>query len=207
MNSETKYKLAIESGIGGGSISLIEKGNVLDYRSGDALQRKADHLIEALSEILDKNKIERSEIDVIFYSEYPGSHTGLKIGASVAKGLQSAWAADARPRNLFEGVYRNFKSKFDGKFLIVFPSGRADIIWRIYDEQGSVIISGQTDFKQSSENRIAPAIKKGLTIFMPRQLIENHVSVYEYFGLEKGMELVDLGENLSRFIGSGYTGG
>lgn len=200
MNRE-KYKLAIETGIGGGSLSIIKKGNVLDYRLGDVFGRKADNLIEALSEILNENKIGKSEIDVICYSEYPGSHTGLKIGASAAKGLQIALAADAKPENLFDSVFRHYKRRIDGKFLIVFPAGRSDIIWRIYNEKGTVVSSGQTNFRESSENPFDGEIKSDLTIFMPRTLLENPVSVYDYFDLKKNTMAVDLGENLSRYIG------
>jgi tRNA A37 threonylcarbamoyladenosine modification protein TsaB len=104
------YKLAIESGIGSGSVSIIENKKILDYRSGSRKTGKADYLIEEISDLIKLNKIEKSKITSVIYSEFPGSHTGLKIGASIAGGLRIAFNAALSSKNLFDSIFKNIRS-------------------------------------------------------------------------------------------------
>ncbi len=108
--SREVYELAVESGISGGSVSVFLNGKILDFRCGGKPGRKADYLIEDISDILSGRKIEKTKISNIVYSEFPGSQTGLKIGTSIAKGLQIALKAGLKSRNLFDCIFNKYFS-------------------------------------------------------------------------------------------------
>jgi tRNA A37 threonylcarbamoyladenosine modification protein TsaB len=197
------YRLNIESGIGGGSVSVVENGKVLDYQSGKNPVGKADFLIEQISDLLKKNKLEKSKIASVIYSEYPGSHTGLKIGGSIAKGLHLGLNCVIKSKDLFECIFKNYSGVDVGKFLIVLPVSGADFVWRIYDAEGLIVDSGQSNLAKDGVEDINFCKNDGLTIFMPFYLFDGPGRIYKKFDLDKGIETVDLGKNLSGYLAVG----
>lgn len=82
--------LAIETAIGGGSISLLENNSEIDFWISENESLRAENLLEIIAKLLLKNNMQKSDINKIIYSEGPGSHTGIRIGAATAQGLQTA---------------------------------------------------------------------------------------------------------------------
>lgn len=82
--------LAIETAIGGGSISLSDKKSEIDFYIGESEMLRAENLLVNISEMLIRNDLRTSDIKKIVYSEGPGSHTGIRIASATAKGLQTA---------------------------------------------------------------------------------------------------------------------
>ncbi|CAN5720366.1 hypothetical protein BH20ACI4_BH20ACI4_00310 [soil metagenome] len=197
---ERVYKLAIESGIGGGTVSIFEEQKFLDFRSCRHPATKADYLIEEISELLKTNKLEKTKISEIIYSESPGSHTGLKIGASIARGLQLALDTGVKSRNLFDSIFDNCSSNFADKILIVLPLSGADFVWRIYDAERSMIDSGRSSWVTNGTEVTNLENPSGLKILLPLHLFDNPERIYNKFGLESQCEIVDLGENLSGYL-------
>lgn len=197
------YKLAIESGIGGGTVSIIKGGRILDYRICRHPAHKADQLLEEISELLKTNKVEKTNITEIIYSEQPGSHTGLKIGASIAKGLHLAFNAGVRAENLFDCIIKHYLRNGAALWLIVLPADRSNFVWRIYDAEGSVVDAGrlglELDEINGKENRDLDKTG-GLKIILPLPLVDNPDRIYQKFGLRDQNETVDLGENLSGYL-------
>lgn len=196
------YKLAIESGIGGGTVSIIEGRQILDYRNGWHPANKADYLIEEISELLKTNMLEKTKIAEVIYSEFPGSHTGLKIGASIAKGLHLALDVGVKSGNLFANIFKFYSSLGNGagKFLIVLPLSVSDFVWRIYDAEGSIVDSGRSSLVKNGIEDIKLANTDGLKVLLPLRLFENPGLICKKFGLDSGIETVDLGENLSGYL-------
>ena len=86
--------LAIETAIGGGSISLLDKKSEIDFWIGESERLRAENLLLIIAELLSKNGLQKSDIKKIVYSEGPGSHTGIRIGAATSQGLQSAFGCE-----------------------------------------------------------------------------------------------------------------
>ena len=77
--------LAIESGIGSGSIALV-RGNTLieDRREGIS---RAEDILAAIDEMASRSGVALKQIGSIAVSLGPGSFTGIRIGISTALGL------------------------------------------------------------------------------------------------------------------------
>jgi tRNA A37 threonylcarbamoyladenosine modification protein TsaB len=89
MNTK-KIVLAIETGFAGGSISLLRNNVEIDKWSGSRAISKSEDVLDEISILLKKNKIERFEISSILISKKVGSLTGLRIGLALARGLSKS---------------------------------------------------------------------------------------------------------------------
>lgn len=69
------------------SVCLAKDGQDLAYRSDPNANSHARVLTIFIEELLDSSHIKLADLDAIAVSAGPGSYTGLRIGASVAKGL------------------------------------------------------------------------------------------------------------------------
>ena len=83
--------LSIETATTNCSVALSEQGKTIavieDYDKGYS---HAERLHVYIDRILHENNIKKSQLDAIAVSKGPGSYTGLRIGASAAKGLAYA---------------------------------------------------------------------------------------------------------------------
>ncbi len=91
-NKKTTWKnttLAIEAGVGGGSLAVWRNGLLLDSWSGGGEQSgsKTFEIFEQAEKLLTANKIEKNIIGQIVVSKGPGSYTGLRKGWAAALGL------------------------------------------------------------------------------------------------------------------------
>lgn len=194
------YKLAIETGIGGGSLSVLKDGTVLDYRAADSSFAKADHLIKSISDLLKKNGIEKNDIKSISVSTYPGSHTGLKIGTSVAKGLRLAWNVELFGKNLFECIARELLPEAKSDVLIILPVSRTDFKWRVFSR---IFLSPEFDIDKPSElwqENQKIRLETNPEVCAPVALINDLQFVQSKIGVSKDCRINDLGANLSRFL-------
>lgn len=89
MTTSPQIVLAIESAIGGGSISLLHDGVEVAYWIGKSDVSKAEELLVNINELLTTKNIHRREIDLIAVSAGPGSFTGIRIGIATALGLKN----------------------------------------------------------------------------------------------------------------------
>lgn len=69
------------------SVSLSREGRVLGIRESTEDKSHATRLTLFIRELLTGNHLVSGDLDAISLSMGPGSYTGLRIGASVAKGL------------------------------------------------------------------------------------------------------------------------
>lgn len=84
--------LSIESGTAICSVALGVDGTLVSLRESEATRNHASELAIFIKEILDQNDLRGDELDAIAVGTGPGSYTGLRIGASTAKGM--AYALD-----------------------------------------------------------------------------------------------------------------
>lgn len=74
------------------SVALHNKGKLVDYAEDTTPNSHSAVLTILIEKLLAKQQIEIKNLDAIALSIGPGSYTGLRIGASVAKGI--AFGAD-----------------------------------------------------------------------------------------------------------------
>jgi len=79
--------LSIETSTEICSVSISENGTLIDLREDLTGQNHSKLLTIFIDELLKKNGLAIHQFDAVAVSKGPGSYTGLRIGASVAKGL------------------------------------------------------------------------------------------------------------------------
>lgn len=82
-----KYELKIESDTSGLTINLFNEQKTFDSWVSDKPIEKSDYLLEYISLVLLRNKIEMDEIERIFFRKNNSSQTGYKIAVSILKGI------------------------------------------------------------------------------------------------------------------------
>ena len=79
--------LCIESSESICSVSLAKEGNVQAYEFVEEPNGHSKHLATLISSITSKNELSLNDLDAVAISGGPGSYTGLRIGAVMAKGI------------------------------------------------------------------------------------------------------------------------
>jgi tRNA threonylcarbamoyl adenosine modification protein YeaZ len=125
MELERKIILSIETAIGGGSVSIIEDKDEIDFWEGSREGLKAEDFLGEISKILDKNKIEKKNIKLLTVSNGPGSSTGIKIGLATARGLGTALNCEVIEVSLLRAILKFVNIDGNGKAVIVLPVSKS----------------------------------------------------------------------------------
>ncbi len=194
-----KLILAIETAIGGGSISLLENETEIDFWIGKREVSKAEDVLEQIASLLGKHKPEKTRIDLIVFSSGPGSMTGARIGFATVLGLQKSWNCQWIGVNVLETLF--LLSDKPKRTLTATPFGRKQIACQIFDANNSDCIV-----------KISPEIKtfKEFIEFINQGEVEElivHDKLFSFINeqkqrnLTKEISLINAGENLAKFIG------
>lgn len=192
-----EYTLALETGIGGGSISIFKDGRLVDYSATDLSVLKVDNLIEKLSLLIKKINIKKNEFEKIIYSENPGSRVGLKIGAAVAKGLSLSLNIGITGKDLFECILKIDETEGVPEKLIILPLNGEFFIWKHFNKHGICINLGQDKFSDVIKAVVTESNKNDIRIFIPLNLT---VDPQFQSCVDEGIEIVDLSINLSLYL-------
>ncbi len=79
--------LSIETSTEVCSVAIHRNGKLVDYSFSKGAYSHAENLAPIINQILKRNSVDKSDLLAIAVSAGPGSYTGLRIGASTAKGL------------------------------------------------------------------------------------------------------------------------
>ncbi len=198
--NDDKLILAIESGVAGGSLSLLAGEVELENVCGESSVSRAEDLIPNIAEMLTDVGKDLSEIDIIAYSNGPGSFTGIRIGAATALGLARSLGIEQRSISVLQAM----AFSASGKVMVAVPTGRHDLVYGVFDVNGSTL----RQIEQS--------------IVMERNVIEDlvcsadvdfvllHHDLYESLGPAAGSidkTIIDSGRNLAFLIGRAVTMG
>lgn len=202
---ERSVVLALETGLGGGSISLFKCGKEIDFWRGEAATAsKAENLLIRISALLVRNNLGAKDIEAIFVSEGPGSFTGLRVGAATAKGLQKSLDCKYHGVYVLEAVVRKAAAveRLRGNVAAVVSAGEGRIwrqIFSLTDSEG-LVAEGEVS---KTELKSLSAELEGLGV--TTLLLEEEVfkSARRMTGdLKTGqLKFIRLTEPLSRFIG------
>ena len=81
------YILAVETATKVCSVALFQNGTMLHLKEEHGNYSHAENLAVFTQEVLASAKITTTELSAVVVSKGPGSYTGLRIGASFAKGI------------------------------------------------------------------------------------------------------------------------
>lgn len=139
-----KLILSIETGIRGGSISILKDKTEIDFWIGENEVSKSEDVLPQIARLFEKNKIKKDEIDLLTVSNGPGSHTGLKIGIAIALGLKKSCNSHLRGVSVLEALTLNALQR--RVVLTAVPFGKNFISWQEFE------IGDKEIQKKSAEN-------------------------------------------------------
>lgn len=82
--------LAIETAVEAGSLALFRDGAPIGGWVGGGNSSRSEEVLAAIKNLLDESGATVSEINSIIVSNGPGSFTGARVGAAIAKGLSKS---------------------------------------------------------------------------------------------------------------------
>lgn len=116
--------LAIETSVQGGSISLIENEEELDFWHGSGNISKSEDILDELLKLLTKNKVEKNQIGQIVISRGPGSFTGTRIGLAIGLGLKKSLNCEIYGVSVLEAMaLRTAQSISNKRIIAAIPLG------------------------------------------------------------------------------------
>lgn len=192
--------LAIESAVGGGSISLISGANSIGGIAGDGSVSRAEDLLLGIDRLLKEVHIEKTEVVRVAVSIGPGSFTGLRIGIATAMGLSMALGIPCIGVPLFDAIAAGSTATM----AVIVPQGRADLCYRNFEggiAQGDYLVSDLSAFIS-----LVRTIRPDTIAYHP-DVDLSHTD----HGSPRSIELINIGYQLADHVGryaahSGLTG-
>jgi tRNA threonylcarbamoyladenosine biosynthesis protein TsaB len=96
--------LALDTTTPGGSVALVDEGQLVDERGGDASRPYAERLPAELMALLDRHRLALADVDVFAVASGPGSFTGLRIGIATIQGFAFATGRPVVPVSALDAL-------------------------------------------------------------------------------------------------------
>jgi tRNA threonylcarbamoyladenosine biosynthesis protein TsaB len=125
------------------SVCLAKDGKLTDYRMDSEGNSHARVLTVFIEDLMKKNNLALADLDAVAVSAGPGSYTGLRIGASVAKGLCYALNKPliAVPTLLsMAGEMLKSTGDLSAAYMPALDARRMDIYTAVYDASGKELL-------------------------------------------------------------------
>lgn len=207
--SPDKLMIAVETGIAGGSIALIEDGKPIDYRLGNNDVSRAEDILEATDDILESNGLTKKDIDCLVFSNGPGSYTGLRIGAAIILGLQKSLGCRLEARGLLPSLV--FGEDSSEGIVAAVPFGGKQVCWSFFEKNSRQTESnthrGDSVFASSTECFVSDLKNLSFGKLILHAKIFDFLSeadalnIFDKSTQNAGDNIVDAGMNMARYIG------
>ncbi len=122
--------LAIEAAVRGGSIALIENGNLIASWHGTEAVSRAEDLLWNIADLFERTQIDKHGVDLISVSNGPGSYTGIRIGLATAQGLANSLNIECAGLPLLPAIAE--MDKKEAGCVVAIPIGRAEFCWQSF---------------------------------------------------------------------------
>lgn len=191
------FTLALETGVYGGSLCLLESGREISVWRGSDEQPKSEDFLEAIEKVLQESKMRIQEIGDIVISVGPGSYTGLRVGWAVAKGLKTSLGINVKGVAILDEMLREMRPIT----VAVVPFGKTDVCWKMVEEGNSKSLIVQDSPMFATENEFVGFIDhtKPNKLVMPVKLYKS-LSRLKSFS-KRHSNTIDCLENLSCLLG------
>lgn len=142
------FILIIETSTEVCSVSLSKDGNLVDLVESDEGQNHARLTSVFAETLLKRNNINSGELNAVAVSKGPGSYTGLRIGASTAKGICYAAQIPLIAVGTLEAMakhvslnHEKFGIPFEGKTLFcpMIDARRMEVYSMLIGENGNIL--------------------------------------------------------------------
>ncbi len=196
------FTLSIESAVAGGSVSLLEKDREIDYWIGSRDVSQAEILLEAISEILGKNRINKTRIKNIINSEGAGSITGAKIGLAITKGLNRALKCECKSIEILRAMLVK-KDTCDGRVITAIPVGNNQICWQSFEIENNIVAdAGVSHLSLDSAflSTLEQPRLSGAKYILHEKIYNKFSDTIKKSGIDKN-KLLNAGKNLAYFMG------
>lgn len=148
--------LAIETAVGGGSLSIFKGQTLIDFWIGNAEISKAEDVLENISYLFERNHITKENIEKIVVSGDVGSTTGLKIGMATGQGLAKSFASRLTVASLIESLTTAVSVDEIQQYMIALPVGKGNVFClELINEQrvnNGLVVKTENFFNMISNN-------------------------------------------------------
>lgn len=199
--------LTMETAVKGGSISIFCDGKLLDFHIGDKSVSGAEDLLPKMSELLKRNNISKSDIDLIAISNGPGSFTGIRIGIATALALQKSLGCKCYGFDLLKVLANKGCAEIKtDRIISAVSQGRNKICWFDFEIKNLNSVTSENDYCVSDLEFLIKYITKNLR---NDKIVAVHADFDIYKALTDNKELefqnklkiINAGENLSAILG------
>ena len=121
------------------SVALASSIGVMDEINADEPNAHSELLTGFVKEIMLKNQVSWDEIKAVAVSGGPGSYTGLRIGASLAKGFCYARNIPLISVNTLRSIATNVSPLLNQKICAMVDARRMDVYFAIFDGEFKTI--------------------------------------------------------------------
>lgn len=195
-----KYTLAIETATLKGSLSLLKGRDEMGFWIGDNFQMLSASLLPQISALLSENNLTIRDIELIAVSAGPGSFTGIRIGLSTAKALQTSLGIPAVAVPLPETLALSAGSSTQNVTVII-PAGREGVYWQEFrkNEAGNAAVSAVSAVTVKQADEIPEAPDTAGTFFIATSdLKAEYITLIES---RAGSKVHIAGNGLARYAG------
>lgn len=123
------------------STALSEKGQLIDYAEETSDKYiHAERLTVLIEALMEKNNLTYDKLDAVSVTSGPGSYTGLRIGASTAKGLCYAQNLALISVNSLDCLIELAREQFPNETICaMIDARRMEVFSKIVDPHGNVL--------------------------------------------------------------------
>ena len=194
--------LSIETSVQGGCISLLENNKEIDSWQGMGSISKSDNILDELSSLLTKNKIEKNQIGRIVISRGPGSFTGMRIGLAIVLGLKKSLNCDICGVSVLEAMaLKSENIDWNKNIIAAIPIGTMVCIQKIKIGQKRKLNKATIPYLVSIEKFIEQLEDDLESNFVLHERLYKALLVNVQTGNQIVERITSSGENLAYLVG------
>ncbi len=159
--------IAIESSAATASVAYADRGRIIGEYTTDHKKTHSQTLLPMLDELMRMTEVKPECIDAIAVSAGPGSYTGLRIGAALAKGLAEGWGKKIIPVSALEGLAYRLRES-DTLICPIMDARRGQVysgIYRFAKDSGAL-----SHGSVSESSRCMETIEEGAALLLTEQI-------------------------------------
>jgi tRNA threonylcarbamoyl adenosine modification protein YeaZ len=194
--------LSIETSVQGGCISLLKNNKELDSWQGRGSISKSDNILDELSSLLTKNKIEKNQIGRIVISRGPGSFTGMRMGLAIVLGLKKSLNCDICGVSVLEAMaLKSENIDWNKSIIAAIPIGTMVCIQKIKIGQKRKLNKATIPYLVSIEKFIEQLEDDLESNFVLHERLYKALLVNVQAGNQVVERITSSGENLAYLVG------
>jgi len=128
------------------SVCLAQGDKILGIKASSESNSHSASVAVFVNELLKKNNLSEKSLNAICISKGPGSYTGLRIGASLAKGICYASEIPLIAVSTLEAMCEGMKAQFNSAELLYCPmidARRMEVYTAVYDFSQNNLLAEQ----------------------------------------------------------------